>query len=148
MEKFNGRIKFYDDNVNFIFHEKYENLIISLGELLGLVEENFLNVKLSYKDDDGDIIEIKSVDDYKMFIEEASKNKELMELLVEVKDDSEILIKKCSSSILNFVNKISSANINNASEEIKEKQKSLELSDEINPNNIPNEIKNEKKKKN
>ena len=46
MEKFNGRIKFYDDNVNFIFPEKYENLIISLGELLGLVEEYFLNVNL------------------------------------------------------------------------------------------------------
>ena len=83
-----------------------------------------------------------------MFIEEASKKKELMELLVEGKDDSEILIKKSSSSILNFVNKISSANINNASEEIKEKQKCLKLSDEINSNNIPNEIKNEKKKKN
>ena len=70
MEKFNGRIKFYDDNVNFIFPEKYENFKTSLGELLGLLEENFLNIKLSYKDEDGDKIEIRSADDYKMFIEE------------------------------------------------------------------------------
>ena len=40
MEKFKGRIKFYDDNVNFIFPENYENFKNSLGELLGLSEEN------------------------------------------------------------------------------------------------------------
>ena len=62
-----------------------------------------------------------------------------MELLVEVKEESDILIKKCSSTILNYVSKNSSLNINNVSEEIKIKEKSLDLSDEINPNNIPKE---------
>ena len=81
MENYKGRIKFYDDNVNFIFPAKYESFRISLGELLGLTEENFLNIKLSYKDEDGDKIEIKSADDYKMFFEEASKKKEVMDLL-------------------------------------------------------------------
>ena len=101
------------------------------------------NIRLSYKDEDGDKIEIKVEDDYKLFIEEIKKKKDKMELLVEVKEESDILIKKCSSSILNYVSKNSSLNINNVSEEIKEKRKSLELSDEMDPNNIPNE--NDKK---
>ena len=47
---------------------------------------------------------------------------------------------------MNYVKQNSSWNINNLTEEIKEKRKSLELSDEINPNDIP-KINNEKENK-
>ena len=45
---------------------------------------------------------------------------------------------------MDYISKNSSGNINNFSEEAKEKNKSLELSDEINPNNI--NIDNDNKK--
>ena len=144
MEKCKGKIKFYEDQVDVIFPDNYDKFNQLLGEILGLSDDFMQNIRLSYRDEDNDKIEIKVEDDYKLFINEIKKKKDTMELLVEVKEESNILIKQCSSSILNYVSKNSSLNINNASEDIKEKHKSLDLSDEINPNNIPNE--NEKKR--
>ena len=144
MENCKGKIKFYEDQVDVIFPDNYDNFNQLLGEILGLSDDFMQNIRLSYRDEDNDKIEIKVEDDYKLFINEIKKKKDTMELLVEVKEESNILIKQCSSSILNYVSKNSSLNINNASEDIKEKHKSLDLSDEINPNNIPNE--NEKKR--
>jgi hypothetical protein len=144
MENYKGKIKFYEDQVDVIFPDEYDKFSKFLGEILGLSDDFMQNIRLSYRDEDGDKIEIKVEDDYKLFINEIKKKKDTMELLVEVKEESNILIKQCSSSILNYVSKNSSLNINNASEDIKEKHKSLDLSDEINPNNIPNE--NEKKR--
>lgn len=144
MEKCKGKIKFYEDQVDIIFPDNYDKFNQLLGEILGLSDDFMQNIRLSYRDEDNDKIEIKVEDDYKLFINEIKKKKDTMELLVEVKEESNILIKQCSSSILNYVSKNSSLNINNASEDIKEKHKSLDLSDEINPNNIPNE--NEKKR--
>ena len=144
MEKCKGKIKFYEDQVDLIFPDNYDKFNQLLGEILGLSDDFMQNIRLSYRDEDNDKIEIKVEDDYKLFINEIKKKKDTMELLVEVKEESNILIKQCSSSILNYVSKNSSLNINNASEDIKEKHKSLDLSDEINPNNIPNE--NEKKR--
>ena len=143
MQKFNGKIKFYEEQVEVNFPEKYKNFTELLSQILGLSEDFMQNIRLSYRDEDGDKIEIKGEEDYKLFFDEIKKKKDSMELLVEVKEESDILIKKCSSSILNYVSKNSSLNINNVSEEIKEKEKSLDLSDEINLNNIPKE--NEKK---
>lgn len=144
MEKCKGKIKFYEDQVDVIFPDNYDKFNQLLGEILGLSDDFMQNIRLSYRDEDNDKIEIKVEDDYKLFINEIKKKKHTMELIVEVKEESNILIKQCSSSILNYVSKNSSLNINNASEDIKEKHKSLDLSDEINPNNIPNE--NEKKR--
>jgi hypothetical protein len=144
MENCKGKIKFYEDQVDVIFPDNYDKFNQLLGEILGLSDDFMQNIRLSYRDEDNDKIEIKVEDDYKLFINEIKKKKDTMELLVEVKEESNILIKQCSSSILNYVSKNSSLNINNASEDIKEKHKSLDLSDEINPNNIPNE--NEKKR--
>ena len=147
MEEFKGKIKFYDDQVDVIFPIDFNKFAKNLEEILGLSDDFLNNIKISYKDEDGDKIQIKSADDYKLFIDEIQKKKISMELLIEVKEESNILIKKCSSSILAYVAKNSSANINNLSEEIKENNKSLELSDEINPNNIQNEKdENEKNK--
>ena len=66
------------------------------------------------------------------------------QMIVEIKEESNIDIKRCSSSIFAYVAK-NSGNINNVSEEIK--KKSLELSDEINIDNNSN-INNEKENNN
>ena len=144
MEALKGKIKFYEDQVDVNFSEKFDEFQKLLGEILGLTEDILTNVRLTYKDDDGDTIEIKNEEDYKLFIEEIKKNKIVIELLVEVKEESNILIKKCSSSLFSYVEK-NSGNINNLSENIKEQQKSIEMTDEIKPNIIQNEIKEEQK---
>ena len=146
-EEFKGTLKFYDDKITVLYPSNFDKFKVKLGEMLGLTDDFLNNIRLSYKDEDGDKVEIKVEEDYKLFIEEIKKNKQLIELLVEVKEDSNLLIKKCSSSIINYVSKNSSGNINKLSEQIKEKHNSLELSDEIDLNSIPKEVK-EKENKN
>ena len=143
MEKYKGKIKFYDYQVDTFFPENYNKFCEMLGDILGLSDDFTKNIRLSYRDEDNDKIEIKVENDYKLFFDEIKKRKIATELLVEIKEESNILIKQCTSSIMKYVSENSSLNINNVSEDIKEKHKSLELSDEINPNNVSNE--NEKK---
>lgn len=138
-ENYNGKIKFYDDEINVLFPSDYEKFKEKLGEMLGLTSEFLNNLILSYKDEGEDKILINNDEDYRLFIEEIKKDNMLKELLVEVKEKSSLLIKKVSSSIINYVSK-NSGNINNLSEDIKEKHKSLELSDEISQKNISKEL--------
>ena len=117
MEKPNGKLIFYGDEVPITFPPSYDKFLLILREILGL-EENFIsNVRLSYRDRDEDKIEVKSEDDYRIFMEDIQKGRQ-MNMTIEVKEESNLDIKKCSSSILNYVEK-KSGNINNLSEQIK-----------------------------
>ena len=128
MEKPNGKLIFYGDEVPINFPPLYNNFLVLLREILGL-EENFLsNIRLSYRDKDEDKIEINSVEAYNIFFEDIKKGKQ-MTVTIEVKEESNLDIKSCSSSILNYVEK-KSGNINNVSEEIK--KNSIELNEENN----------------
>ena len=144
MEELKGKIKFYDDEADIFFPVDYKKFKERLGAILGLSEDMISNVKLSYKDEDGDKIEMKIEEDYNLFIEDAKRKDEILVMTVEIKEESNIDIKQCSSSIFAYVAK-NSGNINNLSEEIK--KKSLELSDEISINNNSN-INNEKENNN
>ena len=143
-EEYKGKIKFYDDEADISFPVDYKKFKERLGAILGLSEDMISNVKLSYKDEDGDKIEMKIEEDYNLFIEDAKRKDEILVMTVEIKEESNIDIKQCSSSIFAYVAK-NSGNINNLSEEIK--KKSLELSDEISINNNSN-INNEKENNN
>ena len=128
MEKSNGKLIFYGDEVPITFPPLYNNFVVLLREILGL-EENFLsNIRLSYRDKDDDKIEIKTEQDYNIFFDDIRKGKP-MTITIEVKEESNLDIKSCSSSILNYVEK-KSGNINNVSEEIK--KNSIELNEENN----------------
>ena len=132
MEKQNGKIIFYGDEVPVTFPPSYNQFLVMLREILGL-DENFVsNINLSFRDSEEDKIEIKMEEDYKKFMAEIQKGKQ-MTMTIEVKEESNLDIKKCSSSILNYVEK-KSGNINNLSEEIK--KNSIKLDEE---NNIQNE---------
>ena len=133
MEKPNGKLLFYGDEVPITFPLLYNQLLALLNEIFGLEENVLSNIKLSYRDQDENKIEIKSEDDYRIFITNSQKGKQMI-MTIEVNEESNLDIKKCSSSILNYVEK-KSGNINNLSEEIK--KNSLEL-DEV------SEIKNER----
>ncbi len=146
--EYKGKIKFYDDQINAYFPTNFEKFKKKLGEMLGLSDDVLTNFRLSYKDEDNDKIQIKNEEDYKLFLEEIQKKKEELVLSIEIKEESSVLIKKCSSSIMEYISKNSSGNINNFSEEAKEKNNLLELSDEINPNNINKDNEKEKKEPN
>ena len=146
MTSLKGKFKFYEDVVEINFSTKFVYFKETLEKMLGLTDDNFSNIKLSYKDEDGDKIEIKTEEDYKIFFDELKKRSDELLMLAEVKEESNISIQQCSVSILAYVQKNNRGNINNVSEQIKEKNKSLELSDEINPNNISNNEKSKDKK--
>jgi hypothetical protein len=135
MEKPNGKLLFYGDEVPIAFPQSFNKFIVLLREILGL-DENFLsNVKLSYRDRDEDKIEIKSEEDYKIFMDDIQKGRQ-MAMTIEVKEESNLDIKKCSSSIINYVEK-KSGNINNLSEEVKKNAIKLdEEEDEKNNKNL------------
>ena len=73
MEKCKGKIKFYEDQVDVIFPDNYDKFNQLLGEILGLSDDFMQNIRLSYRDEDNDKIEIKVEDDYKLFINEIKK---------------------------------------------------------------------------
>ena len=66
MEAFEGKIKFYDDQINVKFSPDFNEFKNLLGEILGITEDFLINLKISYKDEDGDKIALKNEDDYKL----------------------------------------------------------------------------------
>ena len=132
MEIRKGKLIFYGDEIPVDFPPLYNQFLILLRDILGLEENLLSNVKLSYRDEEEEKIEIKSEEDYKVFMNDIQKGKQLA-ITIEVKEESNLDIKKCSSSIINYVAK-KSGNINNLSEEIK--KSSIKLDEE---NNIQNE---------
>ena len=152
MDKQNGKLIFYGDEIPITFPDSFQQFCVLLREILGL-EENFLkNIRLSYRDNDEDKIEIQEEESYKIFIEEIKKGKKIP-MTIEVKEESNLDIKRCSSSILNYVEK-KSGNINNFTEKAKmnsidldekdnniQNEKKIDLSEDLNNiNNIENKI--------
>ena len=132
MEIRKGKLIFYGDEIPVDFPPLYNQFLTLLRDILGLEENLLSNVKLSYRDEEEEKIEIKSEEDYKVFMNDIQKGKQLA-ITIEVKEESNLDIKKCSSSIINYVAK-KSGNINNLSEEIK--KNSIKLDED---NNIQNE---------
>ncbi len=140
MEKPNGKLIFYGDEVPITFPPLYNNFIPLLQEILGLDDDFMSSIKLSYRDNDEDKIQVSSEEEYKIFMDEIQKGKEMV-MTIEVKEESKLDIKSCTSSILNYVEK-KSGNINNLSEQIKNQEqnidndKDLDLNENINNNII------------
>ena len=74
-EKYEGKIKFYEIEINILFSNKYDKFKNLFGKMFGVTDDFLSNFSLSYKDEDGDIIEIRNESDYKLFIEENKKIK-------------------------------------------------------------------------
>jgi hypothetical protein len=140
MEKPNGKLIFYGDEVPITFPPLYNNFIPLLQEILGLDDDFMSSIKLSYRDNDEDKIQVSSEEEYKIFMDEIQKGKEMV-MTIEVKEESKLDIKSCTSSILNYVEK-KSGNINNLSEQIKNQEqnidndKDLDLNENMNNNII------------
>ena len=112
VDEMKGKIKFYGDEVEVLFPNTYDEFKVRLGEMLGLTEDFLANIKLTYPGDSNNKVEINSSEDYDSFNKFLNGKKEIITLEVEVKDESNINIKKISSSILEYKEKKSSGNFN------------------------------------
>ena len=146
-EQFEGKIKFYEIEINILFSNKYDKFKNLFGKMFGVTDDFLNSFSLSYKDEDGDIIEIINESDYKLFIEENKKIKKLMILFIKVKEESISLKEKYSNSIIVYASKNKLEYIN-LSKKNKDINKSLELTGEINPEDIIPLLNNEKEKEN
>ena len=131
-----GSIKFYDDEKKVLFPKDYKEFNLKLGQMLGLTGDFLKCVKMSYLDEEKDNVEIKNESDYQQFFESAKKQEGKAQINIQIAEESNIDIKKCSDSMIAFVE---NANI-------VEQEKNSTLSKEVNKGESNNEPKNEKSK--
>jgi len=139
-----GKIKFFEDEIEIIYPEDFNLCIKKISEMIGLNEEEMLEkISVYYNDEDGDKVIINEKIDYDLFINYLKENKkDLISLVIELKEQSENLVNKISKEILDYKEK--------HSEEINIIKKELESNEEnvnkINNDKINNnEINNDKK---
>ena len=138
-----GRIKFYDEEMNVQFPEDFNLCKKKIGEMIGLSGDELLKqINLYYNDEDGDKILLTEDNDYKIFfnfLKENDVKKGTSTLIIELKENSEILVKKISQEMSVYKEK--------HSEEIKNE---VDINEDI-MNQIENEnlvIKNNKNEDN
>ena len=139
-----GKIKFFEDEIEVIYPEDFNLCIKKISEMIGLNEEEMLEkISVYYNDEDGDKVIINEKIDYDLFINYLKEyKKNLIPLVIELKEQSENLVNKISKEILDYKEK--------HSEEINLIKKELESNEEnvnkINNDKINNnEINNDKK---
>ena len=94
-------IKFYSEIKKVILTPTFEELKKKICNLLQINEDSFNFLKLSYKDEDNDIITVSSEEDYNILLAQI-KNKEVDILNIESEEDGNIDINACSHSIIKF----------------------------------------------
>ena len=94
-------IKFYSEIKKVIMTPTFEELKKKICNLLQINEDTFNFLKLSYKDEDNDIITVSSEEDYNILLAQI-KNKEVDILNIESEEDGNIDINACSHSIIKF----------------------------------------------
>ena len=150
-----GKIKFYEETMDVLFPEDFNVCIKKLGEMIGLPEDEVLKkIMLYYNDEDGDKVVLSGDADYEIFINYVKENenqKEKIILQLELKENSEYLVKKMSQEFSIYKEKNSNeVNINNKdSIEIKEEFGNIineenKNNDNANDNDIKNNIDNNK----
>ena len=101
--EYKGRIKFYDEEMDVLFPEDFNLCKKKIGEMIGLSEDELLNqINLYYNDEDGDKISVTEDNDYKIFIKFSKENggqNDVLTLIIELKEKSEILVKKISQEM-------------------------------------------------
>ena len=117
-------IKFYSEIKKVILTPTFEELKKKICNLMQINEDSFNSLKLSYKDEDNDIIIVSSEEDYNILLAQI-KNKEVDILNIESEQDGNIDINACSHSILKFHENIDK-------EENKEEKKKILISFQVN----------------
>ena len=142
-----GKIKFLEDEIEVIYPEDFNLCKKKISEMIGLNEEEMLEkISVYYNDEDGDKVVISEKEDYDLFINYLKENKkDLISLVIELKEQSENLANKISKAILDYKEK-HSEEINLIKKELESNEENMNKinNDKINNNVINNnEINNE-----
>ena len=98
-------IKFYSEIKKVILSPTFDEFKLKICRVLGINENLFNSLKLSYKDEDNDIISVSSEEDYNILLGQI-KNKEVDIINIEKEENANIDINACSKSVLKFNEKI------------------------------------------
>ena len=133
-------IKFYSEIKKVILTPTFEELKKKICSVIQINQELFSSLKLSYKDEENDTIEVSTDEDYDILLAQI-KNKEVDILNIEIEEDANIDIQACSNSIIKFHEKL-----DNEEDENKKKNNNLDIISsqqfEINKEENKNSIKN------
>lgn len=118
-------IKFYSEIKKVILSPTFDEFKLKICRILGINENLFNSLKLSYKDEDNDIISVSSEEDYNILLGQI-KNKEVDIINIEKEENANIDINACSKSVLKFNEKINKEE-ENEKEEISSNNKGLNI---------------------
>ena len=118
-------IKFYSEIKKVILSPTFDEFKLKICRILEINENLFNSLKLSYKDEDNDIISVSSEEDYNILLGQI-KNKEVDIINIEKEENANIDINACSKSILKFNEKINKEE-ENEQEEITNNNKGLNI---------------------
>ena len=118
-------IKFYSEIKKVILTPTFDEFKLKICRVLGINENLFNSLKLSYKDEDNDIISVSSEEDYNILLGQI-ENKEVDIINIEKEENANIDINACSKSILKFNEKINKEE-ENEQEEIINNNKGLNI---------------------
>ena len=142
--EYKGKIKFFEDETEVLYPEDFNLCIKKISEMIGLEEEEMLEkISLYYNDEEGDKVILNEKDDYEMFINYLKENKKnLVTLVIEIKEQSENLVNKISKEFIDYKEK-HSEEINNLNKN--ELENNEEIINKINNIDINNDkINNDK----
>ena len=101
--EYRGKIKFYEEEMDVPFPEDFNLCKKKIGEMVGLPENELLQkISLYYNDEDNDKILLTEESDYKIFfnyLKENNPEKGTSTMFIELKENSEILVKKISQEM-------------------------------------------------
>ena len=101
-EELKSKMKFYEDEIEISIPVEYESFKVKLGQILGLENDFMQNLKLLYKGEPEEKIEIKNAEDYQAFTKYIKEKNELILLEVEVKEGANINKISVSINILSY----------------------------------------------
>ena len=115
-EKYNIKLHFYGEEIVFNVNNDYNNFKNNICKIFKISTEQFNSISLSYLDEDGDSIILKTSEDFSIFFQQV-RQKLVSSMTAEINEDSQIDPKSLFDSALNYKEQIEQANnqINNES---------------------------------
>ena len=108
-ENYNSKIYFYEEEIYIQLNSDYNSFINNICKIIQIAPKEFSSLKLSYLDEDSDVIILNSEEDYIIFLQQI-KDKIVNGVNVEIKENSKIDPIECFGSALNYKDQIDQAN--------------------------------------
>ena len=124
-EILNTKIIFLNEKIDIQLNSEYDSFVKNICNILKIPTDQYSSLKISYNDEDDDNIIVSTEEDYNLYLKQL-KEKSVNELILEIREDSNIDPNTCFINALSYQNQI-----------VKEKNKiNNENNNMINNNNI------------